>query len=303
MQARLRQMAADATETTAPLANDARERLRSLGYVAPSAPAAIPASSPDPADRIADWRAFETALSAVRGAEVVKRLKELAARNPTAQVFHSAWARALAESGRHTEALRAYRDVVTRWPGDAVLLHDLAVAARDAGQADEALRAEQAALLVDPDYAAAVNGLGLLHADAGRSPDAVASFERATRLDRSDPSYWTNLGNARRALGREDARQAYDEALAIDAAWPDAANGIGVLEVQAGRPAAAIPWFEQALARAPGLVEARLNLGIACQESGQTARAKAYYQAVLQAPPSFARERDAARKLLQGLGR
>jgi choline-sulfatase len=307
MSKRLRDIVAVASPAAPPLSDETRERLRSLGYVAPSAPPDAFATLADPADRIADWRDLEAAsadLAQGRTGPALARLRDLAARNPSAQVFQTEWARALAASGRRAEALAAYRRAAERWPGDAVLLHDLAVAAREAKQPEEALRAEQAALVLVPSYAAAQNGLGLLRADAGHDAEAAEAFERAVAVDRSDPSYWTNLGNARRALGDLDrAGQAYRAALALDATWPDAANGIGVIIVQAGRPGEAVAWFEKALARDPGLVEARLNLGIACQGAGQTARAKASYEAVLRAPARFTRERDAARTLLEELAR
>jgi Tfp pilus assembly protein PilF len=101
---------------------------------------------------------------------------------------------------------------------------------------------------------------------------------------------------------RNGAEQAYRRALEVDARTADAANGLGVLLVEAGRPADAAPWFERAIAAAPDLVEARLNLGIALQQSGQTTRASETYRQVLAAPAHFKRERDAAAKLLAALG-
>ena len=53
---------------------------------------------------------------------------------------------------------------------------------------------------------------------------------------------------------------------------------------------------------APDLQEARLNLGIALQQSGHADRAAAVYRDLLKAPARFARERDAAAKLLASLG-
>ena len=91
---------------------------------------------------------------------------------------------------------------------------------------------------------------------------------------------------------------AYGRALAIDAGWPDAANGLGVILVQAGRPAEAVPWFEKALSRSPAFVEAQLNLGIACQQSGQSDRARTQDRQVLTAPNSYRPQREAAAKLL-----
>jgi len=74
-----------------------------------------------------------------------------------------------------------------------------------------------------------------------------------------------------------------------------------VLLVEAQRPSEAIQWLERAAAAAPDFVEARLNLGIALQQAGQTGRAAEAYRTVLAAPPKFKREREAAAKLLSSL--
>ena len=58
----------------------------------------------------------------------------------------------------------------------------------------------------------------------------------------------------------------------------DAANGLGVLLVDARRAADAVPYFERALQSAPDFVEARLNLGIALQEAGRRKRAAEEYR-------------------------
>ena len=81
----------------------------------------------------------------------------------------------------------------------------------------------------------------------------------------------------------------------------DAANGLGVLLVEAQRPADAVPLFEQALAVAPDFAEARLNLGIALQSAGKTALAATQYRQIL-AATGHPREKDAATKLLAAMG-
>jgi arylsulfatase A-like enzyme/Flp pilus assembly protein TadD len=304
--------AASASRTT--ISADAQERLRALGYVASSAAAPGPATSPNPAGSIAAWNDFEEALAALnaRQPRAVDSLKTLATAHPDAVVFQSTYARALKDAGRPLAALNAYREAARRWPTDATLVHDLAATARDAAAAaagplavalrDEAMRADRAALVLDPTNAMALNGLGLLQVDAGRPVEAAASFERAAALDPTNASYWSNLGNARRAGGdRAGAADAYHRALAVDLGAADAANGLGVLEVEAGRAASAVTWFERALAAAPDFVEARLNLGIALQQSGQAARAAEAYRRVLAAPPTHVRERKAAAKLLDAL--
>jgi arylsulfatase A-like enzyme/tetratricopeptide (TPR) repeat protein len=288
---------------TAAAPADAAERLRALGYVSGS-PAAPKDSSgaPNPANVIAAWATFETALSQVnagKSRDALPALQSLAARFPDAAVFQTTYGRALKDAGRAAEAVAVYKKAASRIP-DASLFHDLAVAARAAGNASEAARAEQAALALDGNNASAVNGLGLLHAEAGRSKEAAESFERATTIDPSNASYWTNLGNARRELGDlVGAEAAYKRALAADPVYGDAANGLGALLVQQRRPAEAIPLFERAIKQSPDSVEAKLNLGIALQESGQGDRAATIYKEILaNAPARFARERSAAKALL-----
>ena len=307
--------AAGGAQGSRQLSPEAEQRLRSLGYVASPASAAVDdGTAVNPAAKIAEWNAFEDALSALNTdpRRALPALEAMARREPDAQLFQTTYARALKEAGQLDRAVAMYRAAARRWATDPIVLHDFAVAARQAAERapgtaanalrDEALRAEQAAITLAPSSATAHNGLGLLAADADRSREAAAEFQRATEIDPNNASYWANLGNARRALGdRGGAEQAYRRALDVDAREADAANGLGVLLVEAQKPAEAVAWFERAIAASPEFVEARLNLGIALQQSGQPARAAEIYRAILSAPKKYARERDAAAKLLASL--
>ena len=122
--------------------------------------------------------------------------------------------------------------------------------------------------------------------------------------DPSNASFWTNLGNARREAGDPTrAEEAYRRALENDPRSADAANGMGVLLVQGHRAAEAVRWFEQALAGAPGFMEARLNLGIAYQESGNRDKALEIYKRVLAESAAGSKEHRAATDLLAALAR
>jgi cytochrome c-type biogenesis protein CcmH/NrfG len=138
--------------------------------------------------------------------------------------------------------------------------------------------------------------------DEGQHHRASQAFERAVAADPTNAEYWVNLGNARRAAGETSgAEEAYQKASELDPRSADAANGVGVVLVQQRRPGDAIPWFERALRLSPDFVEARLNLGIAYQESGERDRARAAYQAVLAQAARSAPERRAAADLLRSL--
>ena len=182
---------------------------------------------------------------------------------------------------------------------DANLYHDLAVAARAAGNVTEALKAEQAALpsrdRIPPRSTASGSCTPRRAVQPRRRRRSLApriSIHRTL-------SYWTNLGNARRELGDwPQAESAYRRALS-DPRFGDAANGLGTI---LSRPKARGGGAVVRARRAAGtrLLEARLNLGIAFQESGQAARAAAVYRGILaSAPPRFARERAAAGDLLR----
>lgn len=289
----------------ATVAPEAAERLRALGYVSgSSAITTDDPKAPNPAREISAWTTFEGALGHLQRGDAsaaLAILKPLAERHSSAPVFQSAFAQALKDTGDAAGAVRVYKAAVAKWPSSAALFHDLAVAAREAGDTTEAARAERAALALGETNPMAHNGLGLLHADAGRNGEAAAAFERATEQDPTNPSYWTNLGNARAALGDAVlAERAYTGALALDAEFADALNGLGTLLVQGKRAGDAVPLFERALRRDPQMHEARLNLGIAYQESGQAERAAATYREVLAtAPASAVREREAAAALLK----
>ncbi len=288
-----------ASGVAAPVSAETAQRLRSLGYVAASAARAGTAEV-DPASAIRDWSAFEGALTDSRTGRLARALPVLAhltTTYPDSPIFASTYARTLAASRRAPEALTRLRTAVARWPDDWSLYHELAVVARDTGARDEALRAEDAALALSPREPSALNGKGLLLAEAGNHAEAARVFAQAVEHDPTNAGYRANLGNALRASGDLDgAAGAYRQALERVPDLTDAANGLGVVLVQQGRAAEAVPWLERA-ARDSQFVEAQLNLGIALQQSGNLARAREQYR-IVAATGGRSRERDAARALL-----
>ena len=296
--ARLTALQGDPTAAAGPSA-EAQARLRSLGYASGPSAQAIAEHAPNPARVIDAWTRFERVAAAPPSRPSLATLEALTRAHPEGYVFVTGYARALSALGRHADAARVLKDAVARFPQDAPLFHDLAVAAREAGDVSEALKAEQAALALDDTYAAAHHGLGLLYADAGRLGEALGPFARAVELDATNAAYWADLGNAHRDDGDvQQADTAYGRALQLDPRHADAANGRGVLLVQAGRPADAIGWFTRALTRDADFHGARLNLGIAYQQSGQAALAQQTFRELLRRAPRGSREREAASTLL-----
>lgn len=85
---------------------------------------------------------------------------------------------------------------------------------------------------------------------------------------------------------REQARQAFQAVLMLDAHEFDALNMLGVLTMQSRDWAGAIDLFERAIAVAPDEGMAHTNLGLACMEAGQPVKALASLDKAIVLEPS-----------------
>jgi protein O-GlcNAc transferase len=107
---------------------------------------------------------------------------------------------------------------------------------------------------------------------AGRGGEAAQAFEDAVRQAPASAEAHLGLADALQALGRYDgAIVHYRQAVALR---PDALAQarLGVALCQAGRVGDAVPAFEAALALDPGLLDARINLGMVRSHLGEHSR-------------------------------
>jgi Flp pilus assembly protein TadD len=106
-------------------------------------------------------------------------------------------------------------------------------------------------------------------------------------------------GYAHLAAGdRERAEVAFEHALEIEPALPEAQNGMGIALRLDGRTSAAQAWWESAAAA--GLAEARANLGEALAADGRDGAALEAFGEALRVDPDLAAPRlDRARLLLR----
>lgn len=83
----------------------------------------------------------------------------------------------------------------------------------------------------------------------------------------------------------DNARQAFQQALACQPDHLDATLWLGILAFQLGDYPQAVDWFHRTLRLAPGLAAAHYNLGLALQEQGEPAAARQAYLAAIRCAP------------------
>lgn len=114
----------------------------------------------------------------------------------------------------------------------------------------------------------------------------IAAARAAADARPADPERQYRLGNLLFDVGRyAEAAEAYEAALALDAADARAWTNLGLAQRRMGRPDAALEAYERALALAPGDAVALRNAAVAAESAGDLARAGDYYARLAAADP------------------
>ena len=268
----IRATAVAPTNTT--VDEETKAKLASLGYVAPSGPAAAPRRDPRAMVTLfSEWERANAALSNGRIDEAVRIGEQLVANDSANRVFRSTLARALRTRGDGARAIQLYREAVALAPSDADSWYDLASVLQEEGMLSEAATVVEEALRRDSARAEGYNIRGIVRAERGDPAGAEQDFRKAIDLDPRNARAWTNLGNALRATGRiDEASDAYRRSIELAPRNADALNGLGAVLVQQGRTTEGIAQLDAALAVSPDFYEARLNRAVAYEVAGDRRR-------------------------------
>jgi len=162
------------------------------------------------------------------------------------------------------------------------LRHLLGVIRLGQGRSDQAIELLSKLVRDLPGNAPVMVDLARALGVAGKTREAGDMLRRAARVDPRSPLPWLALGSISETSQQgEQARAAYQEALARDPNCVDALLALGDLALGDNDTTAAISYFERAVPLAPGQPELQVNLGNALKHAGRSREAEqAYFDAL-----------------------
>jgi protein O-GlcNAc transferase len=203
-----------------------------------------------------------------------------------------AYATALTATAQPAAAQRQLERAVLVSPDNASLHDALGAVLAQQGQYDPAKSEFQQAIALDPRLPAAHYHLGSLFLNRNDAADAVLELTQASTLSAGNVLYMIQLGRALRAAGQDErAVQILQHAVeldpaSIDPASIDARYELALALQSSGNVQQALPLFRQVVAARPQDPSALTNLGLALVQTGNANSAIPFYLRALALNPA-----------------
>jgi choline-sulfatase len=279
--------------TAAPLPPETVEKLRSLGYVAFSAPVQ-PVSAgplPDPKDHLKVFKAVMRAHAlneAGRYEESNQALEPLATEEPRLFVIPFLKAENLSQTHRWQEAEKSYLDSLKLNPTFDRALMGLARAYLVEGEAEKARPLLELVIHQSPRDIFAIHALGRIARLEGKNEEAYRYLLKAAEAKPSIAIFQQELGITLVDLKRfQEALGPLSRAEELGQEDPRLEHYLGTALANVGRFKEAVDHYQKALKMKPDLVEARLSLAFAYLNLGERANAKREFNTLCQQRPSL----------------
>ncbi len=278
------------------------ERLRALGYVSPTSPAARRdyTEADDPKRLIALDRKLQEAIVAVqdgRGTEAIGIFQDLIARRPDDAEAYIDLSIAYWQTDQQDRAIATLQTAVKRGLTQRELRVKLGTCLALSGHGAQAVPILEGLAPDDPD---AENALGLAYAQVGRTADALRAFRHVLQIDPASGLALENIATVQRNAGdRAAAEASLRQAIALDPTLAGAHTALGILLVESNRQPEAIHEWTEAVTLDPGNLGALYDLTVALSASGRLAEARSYGVRFLQAAPATMRQQiDRVREIV-----
>jgi Tfp pilus assembly protein PilF len=200
-------------------------------------------------------------------------------------------------------AVAAARKAIEQNPKSAQAYLSLGIALWSGGNSKAALQSLHEALRFDPHLSGAWLELGLIADEQGRVVDATRDFQKALDANPRNTSARFELATEYFRAGKfTDSRTQLEAVLKENPADARALNGIGLLQLQNGKPRAAAESFRRAVHQKHDFVAAQVNLAGTLLRIGDVAGAHAAYQEALQEDPENPKAVYGMARALRALG-
>ncbi len=197
-------------------------------------------------------------------------------------VLTAAWA--LEDLGRLQEALQTLDRGIDQHPLGYSMMEEKAAVFGYLGMHDSALSVLEGVLLSNPDRLGTLRLIGSLHEEQGRLGHAVKAFRNVVSASPDDYWTWGQLGLLMEQLGRlETAGEYYSAGVQANPSYAWAYHRLGLL---AEDPFRAVEFLEEAVAADSSFSQAWIDLGLACEDTGDLYRAAEAFRKSLEHNPS-----------------
>jgi len=285
--------------TGPPLSAETLERLKSLGYVGYSAPAAgtssrTAGSLPDPKDRLQVFKSILRATDLASMGRVDQSnalLKSVAAEEPHLYLIPFMLAENAARDSRWAEAEQRFLACLKLNSSFAQAVMGLARALLAQGKSEQARPWLELAVHENPHNFLAYHGLGLVARAGRRNEDARRYFAKAIAEKSNYAPSHQELGVVLVEMRRyAEAVGPLTRAAELGPENPILANNQGTACLNTGRTAEAVKFYRKALELKPDYLAARLNLAFAYLKQGDRASAQREFRTLCQQNQSLCQQ-------------
>lgn len=173
----------------------------------------------------------------------------------------------LLNNGDFPAAVEKLKTATLLMSTNAEAWNDLGVAYQHVGHPADAALAYQRALTLNRDLVEAHYNLGCLWLEQAKPDLAKTEFTAYALRRTKEPEGWTKLGVAQLYLrDLTGAEKSFNTALSIDTNNAEALNGLGLAQMQRGRPRDAARYFTSATRAQPDYAPALLNLATVARQ-------------------------------------
>jgi tetratricopeptide (TPR) repeat protein len=224
--------------------------------------------------------------------ELLAAFRQAVSLEPNDPDYYFILGQALAELGRHEDALPALREAVRMNSQDASYRYALAATCWALKRPDEAADSFREVVRLEPNGLRGMNGLGVALCASGRPREAVRVLHEALRADGDHAPIYRTLGVALWGCGRAaEALRAFQKAISLEPNAPGAHHDLGIALAAHGEPEQALASLDRARRLRPADPIVLLDRGDVLHHLGRETEALSAYEEAMRLEPGSLRSR------------